>query len=157
MCRCCDNAATRQIHLSLYTPRTHTLLTRGCTGGRPLHRCETSDRGASAYRGGDGPLHVSSGTMENPLYQALLEAGASSGQGCTHDLNGFKPEGVGRLDRTTKQGNLTLHLGPSIRLTQPEGVGRLDRTTECVSNDFRVHVYLTHHLVPSNSTLRMRI
>eukprot|EP00937_MAST-01D_sp_MAST-1D-sp2_P006751 g6751.t1 len=62
--------------------------------------CETSDRGGSEFRGGAGRLAVTQGTMENPLYDALLEAGASSGQGVSDDLNGYRSEGVARLDRT---------------------------------------------------------
>lgn len=62
--------------------------------------CETSDRGESEFRGGKGRLSVTQGSMENPMYTALMEAGVSSGQGVSEDLNGYKPEGVARLDRT---------------------------------------------------------
>lgn len=65
---------------------------------------ETSDRGADMWRGGDGPLHVTKGRTPNPLYDALLEAGVQSGQGVSEDLNGYKPEGVARFDRTTTRG-----------------------------------------------------
>ena len=61
---------------------------------------ETSDRGADDWRGGGGPLQVTKGTIENPLYDAFLEAGVQSGQGSSDDLNGFKPEGLARMDRT---------------------------------------------------------
>jgi len=54
-------------------------------------RCETSDRGASEYRGGSGRLQVTQGNLSNPMYSALLEAGAQSGQGTSPDLNGHKP------------------------------------------------------------------
>jgi len=63
--------------------------------------CETSDRGASAYRGGTGRLAVAKGATENPLFDAFLAAGVEAGQGFSDDLNGFAPEGVARLDRTT--------------------------------------------------------
>ena len=57
--------------------------------------------------------------MDNPLYQALMHAGASSGQGCSDDLNGYQPEGVGRLDRTTREGYrcsaADAHLVPALR------------------------------------------
>ena len=53
-------------------------------------------RGASDWRGGDGPLGVTKGTSDNPLYHAFLEAGASAGQGTTDDPNGYDPEGVSR-------------------------------------------------------------
>ena len=38
-------------------------------------RCESSDRGESAWRGGSGPLGVTRGTLQNPLFDALYEAG----------------------------------------------------------------------------------
>ncbi len=61
---------------------------------------ETSERGADDWRGGEGPLRVARGKTENPLYDAFLEAGAQAGQGSSDDLNGFKPEGLARMDRT---------------------------------------------------------
>ncbi|MBO68888.1 MAG: choline dehydrogenase [Acidiferrobacteraceae bacterium] len=67
-------------------------------------RCESSDRGASEWRGGDGLLGVTKGRLENPLFDALLDAGAQSGQGVSDDLNGYKPEGIARLDSTIKNG-----------------------------------------------------
>ncbi len=65
---------------------------------------ETSDRGPNDWRGGDGPLGVTRGTFQNPLYDAFLEAGEQAGQGTTDDPNGFKPEGVTRLDATKRNG-----------------------------------------------------
>ena len=79
---------------------------------------ETSDRGASDWRGGDGPLGVTKGTSDNPLYHAFLEAGAKAGQGTTDDPNGYNPEGVSRLDRTTSNGRrcsaAIAHLHPAL-------------------------------------------
>ncbi len=65
---------------------------------------ETSDRGADHWRGGDGPLTVTKGTTDHPLYDAFLEAGGQAGQGVTDDPNGFNPEGVSRLDATQNNG-----------------------------------------------------
>ena len=67
-------------------------------------RCESSDRGESEWRGGDGPLGVTRGQLQNPLFDALLEAGEQSGQGTSDDLNGYRPEGIARLDSTIKNG-----------------------------------------------------
>ena len=79
---------------------------------------ETSDRGADDWRGGDGPLGVTKGSSESPLYHAFLGAGAQAGQGTTDDPNGYNPEGVARLDRTTRNGRrcsaATAHLHPSL-------------------------------------------
>ncbi len=79
---------------------------------------ETSDRGGSNWRGDKGPLSVTKGHLDNPLYDALWEAGAQSGQGQSDDLNGYKPEGIARLDRTTKNGRrcsaAVAHLKPAL-------------------------------------------
>ena len=82
-------------------------------------RCESSDRGESEWRGGSGPLGVTKGRLQNPLFDALIEAGDQSGQGTSEDLNGFKPEGISRLDSTTKNGMrcsaATAHLRPALK------------------------------------------
>tara|TARA_B100000780_G_scaffold273088_1_gene236166 strand:+ start:40 stop:1863 length:1824 start_codon:yes stop_codon:yes gene_type:complete len=83
-----------------------------------FQKCETSDRTKEeeeeeeeeddtnedntndTYRGSTGRLQVTQGNMKNVLYEALMEAGETSGQGTSTDLNGYKPEGVARLDRT---------------------------------------------------------
>ena len=44
-----------------------------------FRRAETFSGGADAYRGGDGPLHVTRGTSANPLFDAWIEAGAQAG------------------------------------------------------------------------------
>lgn len=81
--------------------------------------CESSDRGASAYRGGAGRLEVTRGATPNALYDAFLAAGAEAGQGSSEDLNGFKPEGVARLDRTVSRDGrrasaASAHLEPAL-------------------------------------------
>ncbi|MEO1847736.1 MAG: GMC family oxidoreductase N-terminal domain-containing protein, partial [Pseudomonadota bacterium] len=82
-------------------------------------RCESSDRGQSIWRGGTGPLGVTRGTLENPLFDALYLAGEQSGQGTSDDLNGFKPEGIARLDSTTRNGRrcsaAVAHLKPALK------------------------------------------
>lgn len=80
--------------------------------------CESSDRGADDWRGGEGRLGVTKGKLENPLYDAFFEAGRESGQGYSEDLNGFKPEGLARFDSTTRYGRrcsaATAHLKPAL-------------------------------------------
>jgi len=82
-------------------------------------RCESSDRGESAWRGGSGPLGVTRGTLQNPLFDALYEAGEQSGQGTSDDLNGYQPEGIARLDSTTRHGRrcsaAVAHLKPALK------------------------------------------
>jgi choline dehydrogenase len=80
---------------------------------------ETSERGESEWRGGNGPLGVSRAKLENPLFDAFLEAGTSSGQGRSDDLNGYQPEGVARLDSTIRDGRrcsaAVAHLKPALK------------------------------------------
>lgn len=80
---------------------------------------ETSDRGASDYRGGAGPLGVSQGRYDNSLFDAFIEAGSQAGQGKTDDPNGYNPEGVARLDATRRNGRrcsaAVAHLRPALK------------------------------------------
>ncbi len=82
-------------------------------------RCEGSDRGESKWRGGHGPLGVSKSKLDTPLYDAMWLAGEQSGQGTSTDLNGYKPEGIARLDSTTRGGRrcsaAVAHLKPALQ------------------------------------------
>lgn len=65
---------------------------------------ESSDRGADDWRGDHGPLGVTRGQFDNPLYDAFIESGEQAGQGRSEDLNGYNPSGVSRLDATRRNG-----------------------------------------------------
>lgn len=84
-------------------------------------RGETSERGENEWRGGSGPLGVSRARLKNPLFDAFLEAGKTSGQGHSEDLNAYKPEGLARFDSTTRGGRrcsaAAAHLTPSLSRT----------------------------------------
>jgi choline dehydrogenase len=69
-----------------------------------FRRSETRLAGADAYHGGDGPLYVTTGTMRNPLYRAFIDAGCQAGYARSDDLNGYRQEGLGPMDRTTWRG-----------------------------------------------------
>ena len=60
--------------------------------------------GDPAWRGTDGPLHVSRGRRDNPLTQAFVEAGREAGYPVTPDYNGHQQEGFGPYDMTVWQG-----------------------------------------------------
>ena len=60
--------------------------------------------GDPAWRGSDGPLHVTRGSRSNPLTRAFVEAGAQAGYGVTGDYNGHRQEGVGPFDMTVWKG-----------------------------------------------------
>ncbi|WP_137700165.1 choline dehydrogenase [Marimonas lutisalis] len=60
--------------------------------------------GDPAWRGSDGPLHVSRGPRRNPLYHAFVQAGAQAGYQTTDDYNGEKQEGFGPFEQTVWKG-----------------------------------------------------
>jgi choline dehydrogenase len=68
-------------------------------------RAQTHEKGADDYRGGDGPLFVTSPRIEaSPLAQAFIRAGIEAGYPHTPDVNGRQQEGFGIFDRTTRAG-----------------------------------------------------
>ncbi|RDD62758.1 choline dehydrogenase [Ferruginivarius sediminum] len=67
-------------------------------------KAETHELGPDDYHGGDGPLHVTRGKCENPLFKAFIQAGQEAGYPYTPDMNGYKNEGFGPMDRTTRDG-----------------------------------------------------
>ncbi|XP_063967919.1 choline dehydrogenase, mitochondrial-like [Lytechinus pictus] len=67
-------------------------------------RAQCHEKGEDDYRGGDGPLHVSVGKSENPLFATFVKAGEECGYPFTPDMNGYQQEGVGYLDMTTFKG-----------------------------------------------------
>lgn len=67
-------------------------------------RAESRKEGGDTYRGGDGPLSTTYGTLKNPLHHAWLEAAQQAGYALTEDYNGFRQEGFGRMDMTVRNG-----------------------------------------------------
>jgi choline dehydrogenase len=68
-------------------------------------KAETCAYGSDEYRGGDGPLYTCNGSgMKNPLYKAFISAGDEAGYGVTDDYNGYRQEGMCRMDMTVKDG-----------------------------------------------------
>ncbi len=67
-------------------------------------RMECFERGGDAYRGDQGPLHVSAATIQTPLDQAFLDAALQAGHGCSDDNNGFRQDGFGLSDKNTYRG-----------------------------------------------------
>ena len=60
--------------------------------------------GGGEWRGHDGPLHISRGRRENPLFNAFIEAGRQAGYPVTRDYNGQQQEGFGAMEATIKGG-----------------------------------------------------
>ena len=65
-------------------------------------KSETRDIGGNDYHGDHGPVQVATPKpTTNPVNRAFIEAGKQAGYGETDDLNGYKQEGFGPMDRTT--------------------------------------------------------
>lgn len=101
-------------------------------------KSERNERGADDWHGDAGPLGVSRGSLQNVLYDAFVEAGATSGVGKSEDLNGYRPEGLARYDSTKWNGkrcsaavgylhpvsgraNLTIETGAHVQRVSFEG------------------------------------
>ncbi|HCO56431.1 MAG TPA: choline dehydrogenase [Pelagibacterium sp.] len=56
------------------------------------------------WRGKDGPLHVTRGRRDNPLFKTFVEAGKQAGFETTDDYNGQKQEGFGPMEQTVWKG-----------------------------------------------------
>ncbi|MDZ7602502.1 MAG: GMC family oxidoreductase N-terminal domain-containing protein [Hoeflea sp.] len=70
-----------------------------------FRKSETSDQGASEFRGGDGPLYVS--TMDRDLHptcQNFIRAGVECGLTHNPDFNAATNEGIGLYQNTAKGG-----------------------------------------------------
>jgi choline dehydrogenase/4-pyridoxate dehydrogenase len=84
-----------------------------------FRKLERWEGGASAYRGGDGPLTVQSCRYQDPLTGAFAEAGKSAGHPWTDDYNGEQQLGFSRLQMTIGRGrrcsSATAYLRPALQ------------------------------------------
>jgi choline dehydrogenase len=83
-------------------------------------RAEQHLHGADAYHGAAGPLAVFAPDLKAaPLAAAFVQAAAQAGYGLSHDANGERQEGFGRVDRTTRNGRrcsaARAYLAPALR------------------------------------------
>ncbi|MEZ5869230.1 MAG: choline dehydrogenase [Defluviimonas denitrificans] len=70
-----------------------------------FQRMETWHGGGDAtFRGTSGPLHITRGPRQNPLFHAFVEAGRQAGYEVTDDYNGQKQEGFGPMEATIWRG-----------------------------------------------------
>jgi len=71
------------------------------------------------WRGTDGPLHISRGKRENPLFDAFIAAGKEAGYPVTRDYNGQQQEGFGAFEATIFRGErwsaAKAYLKPAIK------------------------------------------
>ncbi|MEM7463081.1 MAG: choline dehydrogenase [Pseudomonadota bacterium] len=69
-----------------------------------FQRMENAHGGEMDSRGNTGPLHVTRGPRNNPLFDAFIEAGKQAGFQTTEDYNGLKQEGFGQMEQTVWRG-----------------------------------------------------
>ena len=67
-------------------------------------RLENAHGGEAEWRGKKGKMHVTRGTMKNPLYDAFIKAGVEAGYAHTVDYNGYRQEGFGQMEMTIWKG-----------------------------------------------------
>jgi choline dehydrogenase len=67
-------------------------------------RAERNGRGASAWHGADGPLHVSDPRSPHPISEAFVTAGEQAGLARNGDFNGPAQDGVGMFQLTQREG-----------------------------------------------------
>ena len=67
-------------------------------------KAEDNSRGADAFHGTGGPLHVQNLTSPNPLGPVFVQAGQQAGYVANPDFNGASQEGVGSYQVTHKNG-----------------------------------------------------
>jgi 4-pyridoxate dehydrogenase len=83
-----------------------------------FRKSERWEGGASAYRGGDGPMAVQACRYQDPLIGAFAEAGRSAGHPWIDDYNGETQLGFSRLQMTIGSGrrssSATAYLRPAL-------------------------------------------
>ncbi len=77
--------------------------------------------GDKNWRGRKGPLHISRGRRDNPLFKAFVEAGRQAGYETTDDYNGEKQEGFGPMEQTVYKGRRWSAANAYLRPAQRTG------------------------------------
>lgn len=67
-------------------------------------RAEGNVRGADAFHGKDGPLHVGDSTHDHDLFDAFVASGVEAGYPANPDFNGAEQEGFGRYQFNIRNG-----------------------------------------------------
>ena len=90
---------------------------------------KANENGGDDFHGGDGPLHVSNGRSQVPLFKTFIDAGKQAGHPATDDFNGHQQEGFGPYQLTVKDGErwsaAAAYLKPA--LARPQSDGRSQR------------------------------
>lgn len=84
-----------------------------------FRKMERFEDGASAYRGGDGPLDVIRLEADHPLFDAMIAAAEQAGLRYNDDYNAARQEGVHRYQATIRRGHRAsasrAYLQPAMR------------------------------------------
>ena len=78
-------------------------------------RSENSHRGGGAFHATGGPLTVSAGRLDNPLFQVYLQAAQQAGHPKSDDFAGPMPHGAGAYDFTIRKGRRVSASGAFLR------------------------------------------
>jgi choline dehydrogenase len=78
--------------------------------------------GDPAWRGTKGPLHVTRGKRDNPLFEAFVQSGKQAGYEKTDDYNGEKQEGFGPMEQTVHKGRRWSAANAYLRPAQKTGL-----------------------------------
>jgi 4-pyridoxate dehydrogenase len=83
-----------------------------------FRRQEAWEKGASFFRGGDGPLAVRKSKYEDPLVDAYVEAAVQGGHPYNDDYNAAEQHGIARMQMTIRNGRresaATAYLHPAL-------------------------------------------
>ena len=82
-------------------------------------RLENFDQGANDYRGGTGPISVTTLKGNLPVFQAFLEAGQQAGHALNPDYNAYRQEGVHiyqtNIDHGVRASSGRQYLSPALK------------------------------------------
>jgi choline dehydrogenase len=82
-------------------------------------RLESFDQGGNQYRGGDGPMRITTLPADLPVFRAFLEAGQQAGHALNPDYNSFRQEGVhayqANIDKGIRASGGRAYLRPALR------------------------------------------
>ena len=81
-------------------------------------RSENSHRGGGAFHATGGPLTVSAGRLDNPLFQVYLQAAQQAGHPKSDDFAGPMPHGAGAYDFTIRNGRRVSAASAFLRQAQ---------------------------------------
>ncbi len=95
---------------------------------RMEHWHGAGDGGDPAWRGTEGPLHVTRGPRKNVLFEDFITAGQQAGYPMTADYNGRQQEGFGPMEATIWRGRrwsvANAYLRPAVKKGWPIEVVR---------------------------------